>query len=291
MPLQQRVGTHFGWGIPGDPATNEDIIFLDCQPQAQGDKVKAGNFAWPGSIPETTCIGGTITSGVNNVQVMATPTSGSPTTGTLTISADGTNPVTATFNAGTFTSTASTATSVTGTLAMNLSGFQGSISIGDVSNVVTVANNAEDEPVATINADSVTDTFGSFAITAATATATTISLTFTYTLNQSAQANPLGIVYRSRRYVGWRVNTTASLYVPEGEAAAIVIKGQMRVQTTTDATYDQAVFARQVDGAIITGTAGETIDGAVETNWRVRGTNTGTEPSPAGTIILIENWS
>lgn len=98
---------------------------------------------------------------------------------------------------------------------------------------------------------------------------------------------PLGFAVREiTNPLGY--NQPASNTVPKGFPVSVAVKGDFAVITKTAATVGQSVFAVLADGSIKTGTAGETVDGAVETDYKVVNINGG---GAVGDIIVISNWA
>lgn len=98
---------------------------------------------------------------------------------------------------------------------------------------------------------------------------------------------PLGFAVREiTNPLGY--NESASNTVPKGFPVSVAVKGDFAVVTGTGATVGQSVFAVLTDGSIKTGTAGDTVEGAVETDYKVVNINGG---GAAGDIIVISNWA
>lgn len=98
---------------------------------------------------------------------------------------------------------------------------------------------------------------------------------------------PLGFAVREiTNPLGY--NQPASNTVPKGFPVSVAVKGDFAVITGTDATVGQSVFAVLTDGSIKTGTAGETVEGAIETDYKVVNINGG---GAVGDIIVISNWA
>lgn len=98
---------------------------------------------------------------------------------------------------------------------------------------------------------------------------------------------PLGFAVREiTNPLGY--NESASNTVPKGFPVSVAVKGDFAVITGTDATVGQSVFAVLADGTIKTGTAGDKVEGAVETAYKVVNINGG---GAAGDIIVISNWA
>lgn len=97
---------------------------------------------------------------------------------------------------------------------------------------------------------------------------------------------PLGFAVREiTNPLGY--NKSASNTVPEGFPVSVAVKGDFAVVTGTAATVGQSVFAVLADGSIKTGTAGKTVDNAIETDYKVVNINGG---GAVGDIIVISNW-
>lgn len=98
---------------------------------------------------------------------------------------------------------------------------------------------------------------------------------------------PLGFAVREiTNPLGY--NESASNTVPTGFPVSVAVKGDFAVITGTAATVGQSVFAVLADGSIKTGKAGSTVEGAVETDYKVVNINGG---GAVGDIIVISNWA
>lgn len=98
---------------------------------------------------------------------------------------------------------------------------------------------------------------------------------------------PLGFAVREiTNPLGY--NQPASNTVPKGFPVSVAVKGDFAVITGTAATVGQSVFAVLADGSIKTGTAGDTVDNAIETDYKVVNINGG---GAVGDIIVISNWA
>lgn len=98
---------------------------------------------------------------------------------------------------------------------------------------------------------------------------------------------PLGFAVREiTNPLGY--NQPASNTVPKGFPVSVAIKGDFAVITRTDATVGQSVFAVLADGSIKTGTAGDNVKDAIETDYKVVNINGG---GAVGDIIVISNWA
>lgn len=98
---------------------------------------------------------------------------------------------------------------------------------------------------------------------------------------------PLGFAVREiTNPLGY--NESASNTVPTGFPVSVAVKGDFAVITRTAATVGQSVFAVLADGSIKTGEKGDTVEGEVETDYKVVNINGG---GAAGDIIVISNWA
>lgn len=98
---------------------------------------------------------------------------------------------------------------------------------------------------------------------------------------------PLGFAVREiTNPLGY--NESASNTVPKGFPVSVAVKGDFAVITATTATVGQSVYAVLADGTIKTGAAGETVEDAVETDYKVVNINGG---GAVGDIIVISNWA
>lgn len=98
---------------------------------------------------------------------------------------------------------------------------------------------------------------------------------------------PLGFAVREiTNPLGY--NESASNTVPKGFPVSVAVKGDFAVITATAATVGQSVFAVRANGTIKTGTKGETVEDAVETDYKVVNIN---GSGAAGDIIVISNWA
>lgn len=98
---------------------------------------------------------------------------------------------------------------------------------------------------------------------------------------------PLGFAVREiTNPLGY--NESDSNTVPTGFPVSVAVKGDFAVITGTAATVGQSVFAVLADGSIKTGEKGDTVEGAVETDYKVVNINGG---GAVGDIIVISNWA
>lgn len=106
-------------------------------------------------------------------------------------------------------------------------------------------------------------------------------------VKSTGKGAPLGFAVREiTNPLGY--NQPASNTVPKGFPVSVAVKGDFAVITGTAATVGQSVFAVLADGSIKTGTAGENVDDAIETDYKVVNINGG---GAVGDIIVISNWA
>ena len=102
-------------------------------------------------------------------------------------------------------------------------------------------------------------------------------------VNPSGSGAPLGFVVREVAYpMGTEVD--AINYVPAGGNVSVQKKGDFFVQAEAAVTKGQKVFASLTTGAVSGGTAGATVEGAVETDFYF------VTSAGAGEISVISNW-
>lgn len=98
---------------------------------------------------------------------------------------------------------------------------------------------------------------------------------------------PLGFAVREiTNPLGY--NESASKTVPKGFPVSVAVKGDFAVIAATSAIVGQSVFAMLKDGTIKTGTADDTVEGAVKTDYKVVNINGG---GAVGDVIVISNWA
>lgn len=98
---------------------------------------------------------------------------------------------------------------------------------------------------------------------------------------------PLGFAVREiTNPLGY--NQPASNTVPKGFPVSVAVKGDFAVITGTVARVGQSVFAVLADGSIKTGIAGDIVDDAIETDYKVVNIN---GAGAVGDIIVISNWA
>lgn len=106
-------------------------------------------------------------------------------------------------------------------------------------------------------------------------------------VKSSGTGAPLGFAVREiTNPLGY--NESASNTVPKGFPVSVAVKGDFAVITKTAATIGQSVFAVLEDGSIKTGKKSTSVDGAVETDYKVVNIN---GVGAAGDIIVISNWA
>lgn len=106
-------------------------------------------------------------------------------------------------------------------------------------------------------------------------------------VKSTGKGAPLGFAVREiTNPLGY--NESASNTVPKGFPVSVAVKGDFAVITGTAATVGQSVFAVLADGTIKTGTAGDDVEDAVETAYKVVNINGG---GAVGDIIVISNWA
>lgn len=117
--------------------------------------------------------------------------------------------------------------------------------------------------------------------------AVTVNKNDAFVKSTGTNGAPLGFAVREiTNPLGY--NQPASNTVPKGFPVSVAVKGDFAVVTGTAATVGQSVFAVFADGSIKTGTAGDTVDDAIETDYKVVNINGG---GAAGDIIVISNWA
>lgn len=106
-------------------------------------------------------------------------------------------------------------------------------------------------------------------------------------VKSTGKGAPLGFAVREiTNPLGY--NESASNTVPKGFPVSVAVKGDFAVITGTAATVGQSVFAVLANGTIKTGAAGGTVEGAVETDYKVVNIHGG---GAVGDIIVISNWA
>lgn len=106
-------------------------------------------------------------------------------------------------------------------------------------------------------------------------------------VKSTGEGAPLGFAVREiTNPLGY--NESASNTVPKGFPVSVAVKGDFAVTTDTPATVGQSVFAVLTNGTIKTAEVGGTVEGAVETDYKVVNINGG---GAKGDIIVISNWA
>lgn len=106
-------------------------------------------------------------------------------------------------------------------------------------------------------------------------------------VKSTGEGAPLGFAVREiTNPLGY--NKSASNTVPTGFPVSVAVKGDFAVITGTTAAVGQSVFAVFANGTIKTGKAGGSVEGAVETDYKVVNINGG---GAKGDIIVISNWA
>lgn len=97
-------------------------------------------------------------------------------------------------------------------------------------------------------------------------------------------AAPAGFVHRDHQGLIETLSDEAGMVIPEGYPVTLFTRGAFWVRSSTAATVGQKVFASTTDGSISTGTAGDTVSGAVETGFTVASSGA------AGELIKMTTW-
>lgn len=106
-------------------------------------------------------------------------------------------------------------------------------------------------------------------------------------VKSTGEGAPLGFAVREiTNPLGY--NQPASNTVPKGFPVSVAVKGDFAVITGTAATVGQRVFAVLANGTIKTGAAGDNVEDAVETDYKVVNIN---GDGAVGDIIVISNWA
>ncbi len=103
-------------------------------------------------------------------------------------------------------------------------------------------------------------------------------------VNNTGTGSPLGFVGNEMTgIIGVLDSTTMKIY--QGAQVSVYMTGDWWGKSATEASIGQKVFAVLADGSIKTGTAGATIDGAVETHFVVM------TSAAVGEIFKFSSWS
>jgi hypothetical protein len=102
-----------------------------------------------------------------------------------------------------------------------------------------------------------------------------------FVTNSAVSGKPLGFVYRVQD-VALPCANGYTLAIPSGQACPVAEKGRFFAVSATAATVGQKVYAVLADGTIKTDATGQTISGAVETDFVVK------TAGSIGDLIVIE---
>lgn len=86
-------------------------------------------------------------------------------------------------------------------------------------------------------------------------------------VENTGSGKPLGFVHRANAYTFQDITDGASDVVPAGQPVDVMVAGDFFAVTTAAATRGQKVFVNTANGTIVPGTAGATVENAVETNF------------------------
>ena len=84
----------------------------------------------------------------------------------------------------------------------------------------------------------------------------------------SQSGKPTGIVQRILDNP-LAANSDASLQIPAGHQASVIVWGDVFVKTTDSAAVGKKLFVNNTTGAITCGNAGASVSGATETDWTI----------------------
>jgi hypothetical protein len=99
----------------------------------------------------------------------------------------------------------------------------------------------------------------------------------------SGTGRPAGLAQRNRVHP-LPAGQEASMLIPEGSPVAVVTSGDLIIASGTAATPGQKVFATLATGVPVSGAAGTTVSGAVESNFMVREGAAVNEPFLSSTV-------
>ncbi|WP_215762201.1 hypothetical protein [Acetobacter sp. P1H12_c] len=108
-----------------------------------------------------------------------------------------------------------------------------------------------------------------------------LTLNVTGTSSVTAAGAPTGFVYADQQGLTTRYLQESTMMIPAGFMAQLAEGGDIWATSSTISTNGQSVFASTTDGSISTAAAGATVDGYVETAWKVSQCNA------AGSPIII----
>lgn len=105
------------------------------------------------------------------------------------------------------------------------------------------------------------------------------------TVTNAGTGQPLGLAVVTKTEGHFDLTRMeSSMEVVPGNPVTVAERGGFYVVAGTAAEKDQAVYASLTDGSIALGDAGGTMEGYIETIWKVAA------PAPAGEVIPINTW-
>lgn len=277
MALQSYVNKDYALGVPGDmvnPGEGQNV-FTPVNPIADGD-VNVGSFVFPGADPYTMASNSATVdmSGSDTYAVAATPSSGEPVTGHVTVANDGLD-ISLQSTVGAINNT-----SANGTLTIPVGAdFEGTVTLGGKT-IATVTSGSV-SPGSDLTA---TGTNSTVTVSKTEYSGTDIVITFSVAWTaQGTGTAVMGFVVRVQMYPNYLLNSPGTLTVPSGSALSVAVRGDFYAISKTEATIGQKVFASTTDGSISTGAAGGSVSGSVETDFTVK------RGGAAGELIVIGN--
>lgn len=103
----------------------------------------------------------------------------------------------------------------------------------------------------------------------------------------SQSGKPTGIVQRTMD-VALGCTAAASLQIPVGRKADVIVWGDVFVKTTDTAAVGKKLFVNNTTGAITCGNAGASVSGATETDWTVISL-ANNAAAAGGSIVIASN--
>lgn len=277
MALQSYVNKDYALGVPGDmvnPGEGQNV-FTPVNPIADGD-VNVGSFVFPGADPYTMASNSATVdmSGSDTYAVAATPSSGEPVTGHVTVANDGLD-ISLQSTVGAINNT-----SANGTLTIPVGAdFEGTVTLGGKT-IATVTSGSV-SPGSDLTA---TGTNSTVTVSKTEYSGTDIVITFSVAWTaQGTGTAVMGFVVRVQMYPNYLLNSPGTLTVPSGSALSVAVRGDFYAISKTEATIGQKVFASTTDGSISTDAAGGSVSGSVETDFTVK------RGGAAGELIVIGN--
>ena len=277
MALQSYVNKDYALGVPGDmvnPGEGQNV-FTPVNPIADGD-VNVGSFVFPGADPYTMASNSATVdmSGSDTYAVAATPSSGEPVTGHVTVANDGLD-ISLQSTVGAINNT-----SANGTLTIPVGAdFEGTVTLGGKT-IATVTSGSV-SPGSDLTA---TGTNSTVTVSKTEYSGTDIVITFPVAWTaQGTGTAVMGFVVRVQMYPNYLLNSPGTLTVPSGSALSVAVRGDFYAISKTEATIGQKVFASTTDGSISTDAAGGSVSGSVETDFTVK------RGGAAGELIVIGN--